>query len=134
MHTAYTITLAIGMILFFISIFLFNRSLNFIKSGERTTATVIQLEEVSDSDGSTYRPIFKFSTYANQEIIFRHSASSSPSAFDIGEEVSIIYNRDQPEKAQLLTYMGSFVGTIVLMAIAMPFIVVGGGYFFMQQF
>lgn len=134
MKMGYTIALTIGIIIFITSLFLFKKSIDFIRNGNRTTATVIELEKISDGEGTTYKPIFKFKTFTNQEIIYKHHSSSSPASFDIGEEVSIVYNTDNPNNAKILTYFGSFIWTIVLMSISMPLIVIGGGYFITKQF
>jgi hypothetical protein len=106
--------------------------LAFLKKSERSVATVIEMVTVSDSDGSTYKPVFKFKTALGQEIIHRHNTSSSPPTWKVGEETTIAYELDNPSRARLLTYFGTFSWTIVLMAIAMPMIVIGGGYYLSQ--
>jgi Protein of unknown function (DUF3592) len=129
----YTITLTIGVILLVISIYLFKRSVDFIDSGIKTTATVIELEAISDSDGTTYKPIFRFLTHTNQTIIYRDHASSSPAVFEVGEEVGVVYDREDPNNVKILTYTGAFIWTIVLACLSLPLIVVGGGYFLTQS-
>ena len=115
-----------------ISLFILRESLAFIRTSERAVGTVIELEKVAGSDGDTFKPIFKFKTALNQEIIYRHISSSNPPGWKIGEEVTIAYDPNNPSVARLLTYFGTFSYTIVLMAIAMPLIVIGGGYHLSQ--
>jgi hypothetical protein len=134
MKMGYTIALTVGIIIFIISLVLFRQSIDFIQNGNRTTATVIELEKISDSDGTTYKPIFKFKTFTNQEIIYKYHTSSLPATFDVGEEVTIVYKTDNPNNAKILTYFGLFIWTIVLMSISMPLIVIGGGYFLTKQY
>jgi hypothetical protein len=86
------------------------------------------------TDGETYKPIFKFKTSTNQEVIYRHISSSSPANWYVGEEATIAYDPTNPTTARLLTYFGAFSWAIVLMAISMPLIVVGGGYYVAQTF
>jgi hypothetical protein len=129
----YSILLASGVILLAISLFKFGESLAFIRKSERAIGTVIELEEREDGEGNrSYKPIFKFKTSANQEITCLSPVSSSPPAWKIGEEAIIAYNPANPSQAKVLTYFGAFLWTIVFMAIAMPLIVVGGGYFVAQ--
>jgi hypothetical protein len=130
----YSISLAIGLILLVISLFIFKESLGFIKRSERAIATVIELVEIKDSEGATYKPVFKFRSRYNQEIIYRHIVSSSPARWYVGEETTIAYDPVDPTVAKLLTYFGIFRWTIILMAIAMPLIVIGGGYYVAQSF
>jgi len=66
----YTITLGIGIILLGISLVMLNSSIQFIKNESRATATIIEIEKFSDSDETTYKPVFKYFTYANEEIIY----------------------------------------------------------------
>ncbi|RYY58927.1 MAG: DUF3592 domain-containing protein [Chitinophagaceae bacterium] len=130
----YGIILAIGLILAAIGLYLFKNSLGFIRNSERATGTVINLEPVRDNDGTTYRAIFTFKTMANREVVYRQNGSSSPAGWRVGETAQFAYRSDNPEAAKLLTYWGSFLGTVILLALAMPLIVIGGGYFFAQQF
>lgn len=130
----YGLTLTIGITLLAIALFKFKESLDFIRKSERATATVIEVEKINDSDGATYKPIFKFKTSTNQEVIYRQHYSSSPATWEVGEEATIAYAAANPNNAVLLTYFGAFIWTIVLMAISMPLIVIGGGYYLTQQF
>lgn len=125
----YTITLFAGILLAIFAFFKFKQSMNFLKTGGRATATVIELETVHSSDGGpTYKPIFRFSTIKKQSVTYRHHTSSSPAAWDIGEKTTIVYDYENPENAKLLTYFGAFGWTIILLSIAMPCLVIGGGY------
>lgn len=130
----YAITLTIGIIILIISLFLLKKSIAFIRNGEHAIATVIELKENKDSDGTTYYPIFKFTTANNEEIIYKYNASTSPPSWSIGEHATIAYDSNNPKRAKLLTYFGAFIWTVVLMAIAMPLIVIGGGYYIAQSF
>ncbi len=130
----YSLTLVIGVILLVIAMALMQKTLRFLKDSERTIGTVIELERIKDSDGDTFKPIFKFKTRQNQEIIHRHISSSNPSSWGIGDEVAIAYDYNNPTDARVLTYFGTFSWTIVLTAIAIPLIVVGGGYHIAQHY
>ncbi|RYY52108.1 MAG: DUF3592 domain-containing protein [Chitinophagaceae bacterium] len=129
----YSISLIVGIILLAASLFLFRQSLAFIKQSERATATVIELESITDNDGTTFKPIFRFKTSLNQEVHYRHISSTAPPSWKIGETAIVAYDPGNPEACRLLTYFGVFNWTIILMAIAMPLLVIGGGYFMMQQ-
>jgi hypothetical protein len=129
----YTLCLVIGTALLIGSLLMLKKSMAFLKNSERATATVVDLQMVSGSDGDTYKPVFVFKTYANQEITYRSGVSSSPPAWEIGEEATIAYDRNAPATAQLLTYWGSFRWSIILACIAMPLLIIGGGYHLAQR-
>jgi hypothetical protein len=130
----YGILLIVGVVVAAIGFRMLLRSIAFIKSGERTTATVIEMIPVHGSDGTTYKPVFEFTTYEGKKIIHRHNASSNPPGWKEGEETGIIYDRNNPENARVVTYFGLFSWSIVLFAIAAPLIIIGGGYFLAARF
>lgn len=130
----YSISLTMGIILLVVSLAIFRGSLAFIKNSNKTIGTVAKLERIDDGETITYKPIFKFKTHTNQECVYRHISSSSPANWYVGEEATIVYDPVNPSNARLLTYFGAFSWTIILMAIAMPLIVIGGGYYAAQPF
>jgi len=67
--------------------------------GVETEGRVVSLSQSCDDDGCTYSPVVRFNTRGGQSITFESSYSSSPPAYDVGEQVTIIYLPDDPEKA-----------------------------------
>ena len=130
----YNILLAVGCILLIISLYVLKGSISFFKKSEKTIGKVIEVERISGNDGATYKPVFKFKTSLNKEVIFRYPFSSSPSSFNLDEEATIAYDPNNPDNAKVLTYFGSFGLAVILLAIAMPLIVIGGGYHLSQYF
>jgi len=130
----YNILLTIGCTILAISLYLGKRSLAFIKTSERAVGKVIEVQRIEGSDGPTYKPIFKFKTSLNKQVIYKYPFSSSPASFKLDDEAIIAYDANDPYKAKILTYFGSFGLSVVLMAIAMPLIVIGGGYHLSHYF
>ncbi|MET0461620.1 MAG: DUF3592 domain-containing protein [Chitinophagaceae bacterium] len=128
----YTLTLIVGLVLLAISLFLLRESLAFLRSSERAIGTVIELKSISDSDGTTYKPVFRFKTNLGEEIVYTHHSSSNPPGWDIGDKATFAYDAGNPSVARLMTYFGTFNWTVILMSIAMPMIVIGGGYHLSQ--
>ena len=127
----YSIVLTTGIVLLIISLTTFKNSLKLTKSGNKTIATVIDLQKNAEN---ALTSIFKFTTYTGEAITFKGFGASSPPAFNIGEKVNIVYDPEKPGNAKVLTYFGVFGLAIILAAISMPMIIIGGGYFFTQQF
>ena len=125
----YNILLAAGTILLTCSLYTLNQSLGFLKNSERANAKVIAIETLNGSDGDTYKPVFSFKTVHRQEIIYRPEVSTSPAGWAVGDQTVIAYDANDPSKAKVLSYFGTFGWTIILMVIAMPQPVIGGGYF-----
>lgn len=72
------------------------------KEGEITTGRVVRLEESSDSDGGccVYSPVIEFDANG-QTYSFEGDTASYPPAYDVGEEVKVIYHPNNPNTAQI---------------------------------
>lgn len=77
-------------------------SWNLSKNGESTTGIVIELEEGTDGDGNccTYSPVIEFEANG-QKYTFESDNASYPPAYEVGEEVRVLYNPENPDNAQI---------------------------------
>ncbi len=130
----YNIPLFLGAVLLIAGLLFFRQTVRFIRESERAVAEVIEVERVKDSDGDTFRPIFRYRTLSGREVILRPTGSSSPSGWNVGDQANVAYSADKPEDAIVLTYFRAFALPVILLAVAMPMLVVGGGYHLTQQF
>jgi hypothetical protein len=126
----YSITLIIGLLLMGIALFFLRKSSQFIKNGYKTNAVVCELIETRDSKNKIiYRPVFKYTTENNKEIINTYNVASKPPMWNEGDIVEIIYNPNNPKEIKPYSYFGLYGICVIFSAIAMPFIVIGVGYF-----
>ncbi|QHV96436.1 DUF3592 domain-containing protein [Spirosoma endbachense] len=131
----YFITFLIGVLLLLGSLYLFSTSINFIKAGTRTLATVEKLVQESGKKGkSTYRPIFRFTTITGQVIHYPYKIASAPPDWAVGEKATLVYKLDDPENPMVLTYFGAFGWAVSLLAIATVLLIIGGGYYLFGYF
>jgi hypothetical protein len=131
----YGITLLGGLIVLFVAIILLRDRIAFLKKGSVVTASVVRIEEKRDLDGDKFfTPVFKFITHQNEKITFRSSISNSDKNWDIGEDVRVIYNTNDPHKVVVLTYFGAFGVIIILVTIALAMLCIGGGYYIAQYY
>jgi hypothetical protein len=68
--------------------------------GLRAPGSVVRLEESRDSDGSTYHPIVRFGAGGGME--FRDSMGSNPPVYREGEDVTVLYLAEDPEKSAVI--------------------------------
>ncbi|GGH83112.1 hypothetical protein GCM10011379_58010 [Filimonas zeae] len=111
------------------SVFSIKERLIFLKKSERATGIVIDIEVNDNEDSITYKPVFQYTAGNHQKYIYKHSGSSNSIRWSIGEEATIAYNPNNPSNGMLLTYWGVFNYSVILMAIAVALIVIGGGYY-----
>ena len=129
----YYITLALGLLFLVIAIYSFRNTIAFLKKGDKATATVVDLHRY-ESEGEVFAPIFTFQTKDNQLITYELAEGSNPPAWIIGETTTVIYDPSDPSKVSLYSYFRVFIWTLVLLSIALPLIVIGGGYFIAEKF
>ncbi|MBB5619423.1 hypothetical protein HDE69_000459 [Pedobacter cryoconitis] len=125
----YGIALIIGIILLVYALNALKESITFVKNSVQTIGTVTELEQLSDSDGDTYRPIFTFRIKDNKEYTYTHPVSSSRPGWAVGDQIKFAYDAGHPETARFLSYSSIFNWPVRLLSIALPLIVLGAGYF-----
>ncbi|WP_249413656.1 DUF3592 domain-containing protein [Chryseobacterium indologenes] len=129
----YYLILGAGIVLFVAALLSFRNTLSFLKKAERSTATVTSLR-VYDSDGEVFSPLFTFRTRNNIEYTYELPEGTNPSAWSVGETETVIYDPDDPSSVELYTYFRIFAWPLILISIALPLLVIGGGYFIAAQF
>lgn len=123
----------LGLLFLVMAIYSFHNTIAFLKKGDRATATVVDLHKY-ESEGEVFAPIFTFRTKDNQLITYELAEGNNPPAWKIGETTTVIYDPSDPSKLSLYSYFRVFIWTLVLLSIAFPLIVIGGGYFIAARF
>ena len=123
----YTVLLIIGLVLCFYAYQQFKKTQSLLSEGMRVEATVVRLVEVK-SKSTTYKPVFAFYDLANNKREFVSPISSRPSPYKVGEIVELMYDPHNESNIKIIGFWGLYRWTIILLAIAAPLIVIGGGY------
>jgi hypothetical protein len=129
----YGIALFIGLVLLTIGIYRFNKSISFLKAGQRVQAVVAEVESYRSDGSILYRPIFQY-TVGQQTLKYTYKVGSNPAGWKVGQETWLMIAPDNPEKVMLVTYFGAFNWSIILIAIALPMIFIGAGYFWATNY
>ena len=103
-----------GMLFFAIGSGMTMRQRTLEKQGIEAPGVVVGLQENFDSDGSTYTPVVQFRTNSGQSIEFVSSYSSSPPAYDVGENVTVVYPPNDPADA-IIKGDGKFLHIIFML-------------------
>ena len=130
-----TITLVTGLGLLLIGLVLGYDRVSLIKKSIVTVGTVVRFEEIPDNDGGVaYEPVFRFTNYKNQSMLFRSHLSGNKDDWYIGEKVKIAYQKDRYHKIVILTYFRTFIGTLFFLTGALVCLFIAGGYYWAQYF
>ncbi|MFS4415508.1 DUF3592 domain-containing protein [Maribacter sp. 2307ULW6-5] len=106
----------------------FQKSRKLLRTGWRTTATVIGYESSQSSKGTTYRPIFEFTDRSLEKRQFVSKISSKPPAYEIGEEVPIVYTSRKSDGVKTVSFWGLYRWSVILLMVASPLLVLGCSY------
>jgi hypothetical protein len=128
----YSGMLLISLVLIYFSVKQYSSSKELINNGIKTTAKVIDLIRISSDDGYTYKPVFEFTDRTNTLITFKSEVSSSPAPYKIGDQVNIVYSKESEDR-KIISFWGLYRWTIILLCIAAPLIIIGGGYMFYSR-
>jgi Protein of unknown function (DUF3592) len=130
----FKITLIVGILFLLLSLFLFRKSVLFIKSNNRSIATVIEITQSGTTTKTSYHGVFKFVTDAGKTVVFEEKSGTSPPSWQVGEKVKVAYNPNKTDQVIVLSYFGAFFGASICLAIAAALIVIGGGYYLTLPF
>ncbi|MBK9924467.1 MAG: DUF3592 domain-containing protein [Anaerolineales bacterium] len=86
--------------------------------GKTAIGTVVRLEESSDSDGGccVYSPVVEF-TANDQTYSFESGNASYPPAYEVGEEVNVIYDPADPNTAQINKWTERWLFPIIIIPV-----------------
>ena len=108
-----TILLLTSIILLGLAAYFYTKQENFIETSIKTSGVVIGLEESTSSSSSSssisYAPTVKYQDAEGNEYVFTSNISSSPPSYDVGEEVIIMYNPNNPSDAQIKSIFGQWI-------------------------
>lgn len=116
-----------AIVLVYFAIKQYYNSKELIATGIKTKAKVIDLIQISGDDGYTYKPVFEYTDRSNNLITFKSEISSSPAPYNVGDIVTIVYDTNNEDR-KIVSFWGLYRWTIILLAIASPLLIIGGGY------
>jgi Protein of unknown function (DUF3592) len=116
------IFLVIGVVLFAIGGFLWMRTRRFLETAVDTTGVIVDLLESSGSDGGTvYQAVVEFQTREGQTVRWTESMASSPAAGDVGDQLPMKYNPDDPNEARIARAFRMWFVTMLLSGMGLMF-------------
>ena len=119
---------AIGLAMAGGAFWAWSSSQNYINNGIQTTGTVIDLEyRDSDDSSGTYAPVVGFTDRDGQRRVYRSSSSSNPPAYKRGEQVTLYYLPDEPERAMIDSFSDRYLMPAIISLFALIFGGIGFG-------
>jgi len=104
------------------------RERQIIGSYTRTTGKVVEVQEAErpyQPRSHMYSAIVAFKTATGKEVTFAQGSSSSHNDLGSGDEVSVLYDADAPDRAMIDSFWEHWGLPAILVAIGLPFFAVG---------
>lgn len=124
----YFVLLALGSVLGYLSWSQYQKSQTLLTKGMRTKANVVAYETSRGKNSTLYAPVFEYKDRSQEVITFTSSVKSSPPAYDLGQQVNIVYNTSNPQDVKIVSFWGLYAASVILLMIASPLLILGGSY------
>jgi hypothetical protein len=123
---------AIGLGLFGGGIYSFLSTRAFLGNAVSANGAVFDLKAHWDSDDSsyTYYPRVRFRTENGEVHEFTGDVGSNPAAFDVGENVRVLFDPANPSVARIDSFMQLWFTSLILVGMGLVFSVFGGSGIF----
>jgi hypothetical protein len=105
----------------------FTRKRAFVGHSALASGTIIALTENRERDEISYFPKVKFQTASGHEVTFQSEMGSSSDAGRIGDTVAVRYRTDQPDVAEIDSFMSLWGLALLFGMLGVVFLFVGLG-------
>ena len=118
----------IGGLMALIGVFIFIRTRIFIGKAQKAKGMVIQMvysAPTSSNSSGKYAPVYQFRTLDGQNIVVQDSLFRNPPQFQVGQEIDVLYESGNPQKARINKWMNLYFGPVMIGGIGLLFGVTG---------
>ena len=117
---------SIGLLFAAIGLWFDAQSRDLMENGLRTAGTVVGFDRSTDSDGdTTFMPQVTFTDRNGQNHWFASSVGSNPAEFERGDEVEVIYDPAQPDRAIIDSFTQRSLLPMVFSGLGLVFAAIG---------
>jgi len=129
------VSAGIGFLFVIVAVIIYIRTRTFINNAQEVKGTVVEMVYRTSSKGSgSYAPVYKFRTIDGQTIVVQDSLSSNPPQFQVGQEIDVLYNPENPQKSYINKWMNLYFLPALLGGMGLAFGGVGVFMIFRQFF
>ena len=122
------IFLGVGVLMVVGSIFMAARTRRFLASAQPAQAEVVALQHRLGTDRErAYYPVLRYRTQEGSTREVVSNVGSNPPRYKEGDSVAVLYDPAQPDSVRIHTAFNVWAFPLLLGAIGVVFLVVGGG-------
>lgn len=113
----------VGFLLFSMAVIMYIRIRLFINTAQEVKGTVVEMvyrRKSTKRSGGGYLPVYQFRTVDGKKITAKDSLSRNPPQFQVGQEIDVLYNPENPHHARInkwvnLYFLPALLGGIGLL-------------------
>jgi len=107
----------------------------FLGTAQKATGKVVQLNERynSSAEAVEYAPVFSFAAQDGKTYTVSSSTASNPSGFAVGDSVTVLYSKSNPEGARIASFLQLWLVPMVLAIIGVVHGLIAGFLFFLER-
>ena len=118
----------IGVAFLIASVFTMRSEINFREEAIAAPGIVVELVPTQGSKGgTTYKPVFQFNDRNDKVHTVTSSVASSPPSYHRGEAITVLYHPENPEGAQIDSFMESWLLPLVFGSLGIVFTAIASG-------
>lgn len=128
MKKLFGVVFFIGLLLLGLTSYLAYHSHSFTQQAEKTVGVVTNLRfsRSDDSSSGSWYPEFTFKDQNGRQFVVESSVGSSSFRNSLGKPITILYDRNNPDNAQIDSVIGLYLGSIIAGIFAVALLVIGG--------
>jgi hypothetical protein len=114
-----------GVLLLLVALLFWLRTRRFVAEALRAQGAVVGFEESHDEGSTTYAPVVSFTAQSGVAVQFTDNVYSRPRAYDVGQQVEVLYHYQNPRRARLASPFRLYFVPGLLGGIGFTFMTVG---------
>jgi cytochrome c oxidase assembly protein Cox11 len=131
--TSFKFLIFLGIVIIVISFFIGYSRLNFLNNANKTTGIIIGYTETGKTSGlnnrgpilPAYAPIVAFNSSQKENFQFTSSISSNKKSYSVGEKVEVVYQRNNPQIAEIYSFFRIWALTLGVFFLGLIFFLTG---------
>lgn len=117
---------AVGVVVLIIAWILFQKEQKFAKEAASAMGTVVESVYRKSRKGKiTYYPVVEFQTVGGKRMTFRSNTGSKPPTYEDGEQVSVLYEKQNPANAKIAGFWELWGISVILGVFGVVLLLVG---------
>lgn len=118
------VPVGVGFLLFSMAVIMYVRIRLFIKTAQAVKGTVIEMvyrRKSTSNRGGGYLAIYQFRTIDGKKIKAKDSLSRNPPQFQVGQEIDVLYNPENPHNARINKWLNLYFLPVLLGGLGLLF-------------